>query len=102
MKKTVIKFYSNFEKEEQWLNRMAAQGWHCTDYALGRYVFEKGEPGEYIYRLQLLDYPAAHAESAAYLAFLEETGVEVIATWFRWVFLRKKAADGPFEIFSDR
>ena len=51
--------------------------------------FEKGEPGEYIYRIQLLDYPAAHAESAAYLAFLEETGVEVIATWFRWVFLRK-------------
>ncbi len=28
MKKRVVKFYSNYEKEEAWLNQMAAEGWH--------------------------------------------------------------------------
>lgn len=102
MNKRVIKFYANYEKEERWLNSMAAQGWHLIDYVFGRYTFAKGEPGEYIYRIQLLDYPPAHPESAPYLELLEEAGVEVITSTFRWVYLRKRAADGPFEIFSDR
>ena len=32
---------------------------------------------------------------------MEETGVEVVQRWFRWVFLRKRAADGPFQIYTD-
>src|SRR5690625_1824528 len=102
MKKRVIKFYSNYEKEEAWLNKMAAQGWHCVDYIFGRYTFEKGKPGEYIYRLQLIEHHYTHAKSADYLEFLEETGVEFIASHIRWVYLRKKAEDGPFELFSDK
>lgn len=102
MRKRVIKFYSNFEKEEVWLNKMAAQGWHLIDYVFGRYTFEKGKPGKYIYRLQFLEHHPTHIESADYLEFLEEAGVEVIASHVRWVYLRKKAEDGPFEIFSDR
>ena len=101
MKKRVFKFYSNYEKEEAWLNEMAASGWHCVDYLFGRYTFEKGEPGEYIYRIQLLEYYTNHAESVTYLGFLEDTGVEVIASHIRWVYLRKKAIEGPFELFSD-
>lgn len=102
MKKKMFKFYSNYEKEEAWLNEMASKGWHCVDYVFGRYTFEKGEPGEYIYRLQLLEYYTNHAESVEYLEFLEDAGIEVIASHVRWVYLRKKAADGPFELFSDR
>lgn len=102
MTKSVVKFISNFEKEEQWLNQMAAKGWHCIDYVFGRYLFEKGEPGEYIYRIQLLKNPINHLESTAYLNFLRETGVEVVASYSRWVYLRKKAADGPFDLFSDK
>ena len=102
MKKRVFKIYTNYEKEETWLNEMAASGWHCVDYLFGRYLFEKGEPGAYIYRIQLLEYYTNHAESATYLEFLEDAGVEVIASHTRWVYLRKKAADGPFELFSDK
>ena len=102
MKKRVFKFYSNYEKEEIWLNKMAADGWHCIDYVFGRYTFERGEPCQYTYRLQLLDYPPRHVESAAYLEFLEEVGIEMVASHLRWVYLRKKTADGPFELFSDR
>lgn len=57
MKKRVFKFYTNYEKEEAWLNEMAASGWHCIDYLFGRYMFEKGEPGAYIYRIQPLYSP---------------------------------------------
>jgi len=102
MKKRIFKLYANYEKEEVWLNKMAASGWHCVDYFLGRYTFEKGKPGEYIYRIQLLEYPLTHVESVSYLEFLEDSGVETIASHMRWVYLRKKATDGPFELFSDR
>ena len=32
---------------------------------------------------------------------MEDTGVEVIAQWWRWVYLQKKASDGPFEMYTD-
>ncbi len=102
MKKRVFRFYSNYEKEEAWLNQMAAEGWHCTDYLFGRYIFEKGDPGGYTYRLQLLDNHINHADSVAYLQFLEDAGIEMIASHIRWVYLRKKAESGSFELFSDR
>lgn len=102
MHKRVIRFFTNYEREEQWLNEMAAQGWHCRGYVFGRYLFERGEPGAYTYRIQFLDYPADHPRSAPYLDFLREAGVEVVASCFRWVYLRQAASAGPFELFSDR
>ena len=102
MRKRVIKLYANYEKEEVWLNQMAANGWHCIDYVLGRYTFEKGEPGAYIYRLQILDSFPGHQDSSEYLEFLAEAGIEHFASHGRWVYLRKKSENGPFELFSDR
>ena len=32
---------------------------------------------------------------------MEETGVEIIDNWGYWVFLRKKAAEGEFELYTD-
>lgn len=101
MKKTVYKFFGNYEKEEAWLNSMASQGWHCTDYFCTRYRFERGKPGEYIYRIQLLENPVKHPDSISYLEFLEDMGIEIFANQIRWVYFRKKALDGPFELFSD-
>ena len=40
-------------------------------------------------------------ESRKYLEFLEEAGIERVGSYMRWVYLRKKAADGPFDLFSD-
>lgn len=37
-----------------------------------------------------------------YLKFLKENNIECIATYFNWVYLRKKAAYGPFDIYSDK
>ncbi|KPU43584.1 hypothetical protein OXPF_30250 [Oxobacter pfennigii] len=101
MKTVIWKVFFNFEKEEKWLNDMAAKGLSFIDYTFGRYLFEEGTPGEYIYRLELLNEMPSHAESKAYIKFMEESGIECVSTYLRWAFFRKKAADGPFDLYSD-
>lgn len=101
MRHIVRKLFWNFEKEEAWLNHMAAQGKALLDYTWGRYVFEDAPCSEYIYRIELLDKVPSHPDSQKYIAFVEETGAVHIATYMRWVYFRKKAADGPFELYSD-
>lgn len=91
----------NFEDEERWLNEKSANGEYLTDVGFCRYVFEDGKPGDYVYRLEMLDEFPNHYKSMEYLRFLEETGVEHIASILKWVYLRKKASDGPFDIYSD-
>jgi len=92
---------TQYEKEEQWLNEMSAKGMALIHAGICRYVFEDEEPGKYQYRIQLLDNLPGNGKSRAYLQFLEETGVEHIASIIRWVYLRKKVEDGPFELYSD-
>ncbi len=99
--RVVRKMYLDFEKEERWLNHMAAEGWELVRHTWCRYVFEKGVPGRYVYRIQLLPDPASAPESHEYLGFLEEAGVEVVDTYQRWVYVRKSADGQPFELFSD-
>ena len=75
----------DYDKEEEWLNKMAAMGLAMTGVGFARYTFKEGAPGEYIYRLQLLENLPGHTESVQYLRFLEETGVEHVASMNRWV-----------------
>lgn len=101
MRHTVWKVFYNYEKEEQWLNDMSEKGLALIDYFWTRYVFEDGVPGEYIYRLEFLPHSSSHPESIKYLTFMQELGIEHIASYMHWVTLRKKAAEGPFEIYTD-
>lgn len=101
MKHIVRKAFLDYEKEEKWLNEMAARGLAMTDYSWCRYVFEDTPPGEYTYRLELLENVAVHPQSQKYIEFLEETGVEQVAAYMRWVYFRKKTKDGTFNLYSD-
>lgn len=101
MKHVVRKLYWNYEKEEKWLNEMSAKGLALTSYSWNRYVFEETPKGEYIYRIELLDNTINHPESQKYIQFLEEAGVEFVASYMRWIYIRKKAVDGNFDIYSD-
>lgn len=89
------------EKEEQWLNKMSAKGLQLTQVSLFDYTFTEGAPGEYIYRLELLEEMPSAQKSRDYLRFLKETGVEHISSMLRWVYLRRPAAEGPFDLYSD-
>ena len=90
------------EKEEKWLNRMAAQGLCLVSYGFCRYEFEECLPGEYEIRIELLEHNPCHPVSQQYISFLEETGAEQVGSWCRWVYFRKKTDAGRFELFSDR
>ena len=95
------KFRLYFDKDEEtkWLNLMCMNGWAFTSFCLGVYHFEPCESGEYIYQIDLLSSWSGNKKDFA--AFMEESGVEVLSQWYRWVFMRKKASEGPFEMYSD-
>jgi len=98
---TVRKFYWNFEKEERWLNEMAAKGQALRHYSFVTYRFEPSRPAEWIYRIELLPDDSGKPASQEYLAFMADTGAQAVATYMRWVYFRKPSVDGPFEVFSD-
>lgn len=95
------KLFINFEKEEKWLNEMAAKGLNLISYTFATYLFEEGTPGEYTYRIELLKELPSNPESEAYIRFMEESGIKCICTFWRWVYFQKKASDGEFNLFSD-
>ena len=117
MQTSVWKYFVDSEKEEAWINEMADKGWlliRCR--GLHTFDFEQGLPGEYTYRLILMEKGIKHPESISYIQFLEESGITytttraeggnsigilVAATRGAWVYLRKRTADGPFELYSD-
>lgn len=90
-----------FKKEEQWLNDMAAQGKALVRASLGRYEFEDCEPGAYTIRLQMLDNAPCTEEGKAFIRFVEETGAEHVGSVQRWVYFRKRAAQGDFQLMGD-
>lgn len=91
----------DYEEEERWLNRLSQSGLELASVGVGSYVFREGEKGEFIYRLEMLESSPLSAKSQEYLSFLADAGIEHIASIMRWVYLRKKASDGPFDIYSD-
>ncbi len=103
MKHTIYKWFWawSFETEEKWLNEMSAKGMQLVSVGLCKYTFEESTPSEYIYRLELLENVPSHPASMSYIHFLEETGVQHIGSVLRWVYLRKKATEGEFNLFSD-
>lgn len=103
MRQTIHKvfFVWNFDKEEKWLNEMTAKGLCLVSVGFCRYEFEDCIPGEYNICMQLLKDSPRHPESRKYIEFLEGTGAEQIGSFSKWIYLRKKAKDGNFELFSD-
>lgn len=102
--KKVWNFFTiaQWEEEEQWLNAMARNGWHLVGIScLLRYKFERGTPGEYIYKLDLPDSMERGMDGQAYCSFLAECGIELVCKQKQWLFLRKKAVDGPFNESGD-
>ena len=49
--KTVVNWFVDFDKEEEWLNEMSRNGWCLWHANVYIYRFKKCEPGEYIFQI---------------------------------------------------
>lgn len=94
-----FRLYYDKDAEQDWLREMSNQGWAFNKFFLGVYTFEACSSGEYIYQIDILDNWIGDKQN--FSEFMEDSGVEVVSQWYLWVYLRKKAADGPFEMYSD-
>lgn len=94
-----FKLYYDKDSEEDWLKKMCLDGWAFKKFFFGFYTFEKCEPGEYNYQIDLLD--NWNGKKHDYEAFMNDTGVEVICQWWRWVYLQREASAGSFEMYTD-
>lgn len=107
MEKKVFKFITvdQLDKEQDFLHRMALEGWHFTKYKNLRYHFEEGKPANYIYRI---DYKETLEDLDEYLTIFEDAGWEAVYSYpiFQgsWIYFRKLSTDEtqPLEIFTDK
>ena len=87
-------FAWDYRREEVWINRMAqTRGWQLKEVGLCRYVFEPGERGAYLYRLELL---RRVSEDEAEKHYLRTVGAEEVCRNGDWGYYRISAARGPF------
>lgn len=94
-----FRLYYDKDAEIKWLNKLAGDGWAMKKFFAGFYSFEKCEPGQYVYQIDFGN--KLYSVSDDYREFMEDAGVEIIQTWGFWVFLRKPASEGPFELYTD-
>lgn len=88
------------EKEEAYLREMALDGWHFKSVTFpGNYTFEKGEPRNDFYRLDIL---SNYKDKDNYLQLFEDAGWSHVGEYGSWQYFRKTAPQGETpEIFTD-
>lgn len=95
------------EEMERYLNEMSHEGWQCCEivrdelrFVRGELRFVRGEQDEYTYRVQYF-YESRDGEKDDYLRTLGEMGAALVGEYGEVLILRKKTADGAFELYSD-
>jgi hypothetical protein len=93
---------ADVEREEKWLNEMSAAGWLLEKWnGTFRYTFRRGERGAWLYKIDMIDDEERGLDGETYINFLNECGIEVAYRHKKWLFLRKRAVDGPFDTTDD-
>lgn len=95
----IKKTFADTMKEQDWINDMSAQGKALIGYSGGTYAFVDDEPGSWQYLVEIMGTGKKAQED--YLSFLEEMGVEVVASYAGRAYLRKKNDGTPFDLHSD-
>ena len=76
MNKKCYRYFGGLlNRQERWLNRMAAAGWRLVGTGKLCYEFEPCEPGAYEYRVEFVG-QMAYEKSRDYRAFLKELGYD--------------------------
>jgi len=102
MTKNVFRIFFDMtgQEEERWLSRMASQGWFLEKVPLVFYRFVKGDPGQWVYRI---DYRGgAKVDRSEYLGLFKDSGWEFAASAAGRYYFRTRDGAGPApEIFTD-
>ena len=103
MRTTIRKWFWawEYDKEEKWLDEMAAKGKALVSARYMTYEFEDSAPGEYAVRLEMLEHMPDSEEGKQYIEFVESTGAEFVGKVMKWVYFRKKKELGDFELHGD-
>lgn len=101
--RTCWRFYTiaDYDREERWLNEMAAAGWNFVRTNGLRFVFRKGTPGEFRYKIDLVERNGDDCVREEYFNFLTDCGSRIVCEYKDWLYLQRAAADGPFEGTDD-
>ena len=101
--KRVWRFWTiaEYEQEEQWINEMARDGWALTAVGFCRYIFRRTRPGEFIYKLDMVERTTQDEVKESYFNFLTECGIRIVGDYKDWIYLQKRAANGPFDMKND-
>lgn len=92
-----FRLYYDKDKEEAFLNDMSAKGYAMKRFFLGLYTFEKCQPEEYTYRVDLISDKTVEQRNELY-NLIRDSGGELVQTWGIWAIFRKK---GNFELYTD-
>ncbi|MCR5187687.1 MAG: DUF2812 domain-containing protein [Treponema sp.] len=105
-KKTVFKFFSLFEyeEEEKYLEKQHKNGWKVTGFTLpGFYKFEKCQPEDVCYRIDFTD--ERGPQSQEYRQLFADNGWEFLWAVNGFTIFRKPSSseqEGGKEIFTDK
>lgn len=97
-----FKFFVNLDKEEEWLNELAAQGHLLSGKSSGIYRFESCEPGSAIIRIDYRTFKN-RADFEDYRMLFEDSGWKHVAGTKSsgTQYFRKMTTDQSEDIFSD-
>ena len=103
--KRLLRFFTpdDYDKEEAFLSEMSRNGWHFKKLKFLIYEFEKGQPIDYIYKL---DYKRnIEIDKDNYFTMYKDCGWENVYE-FRilggiWEYFRKRATSGEEQLFTD-
>lgn len=95
-----FRLFMDIEKEENWLNGMAEQGWLCTHVSsLNFYQFEKRSESDHVIRIDYQSFKSKEAKEC-YIELYKECGWQYLGGGYLHYWL--KPADGRDDLFSDR
>ena len=99
-----FKFFTvgDYEKEEDWINKMCSKGYALKDYRFYRFYFEPCKENEYYYSLELFKDLPSSLSGEDFLNYLnDEWNVEYVCKFRNWAFFRRKKSKGKFSLFTD-
>ncbi|WP_127534339.1 DUF2812 domain-containing protein [Paenibacillus kobensis] len=100
--RTRVSFVWNYEKDEQWMTDLSAQGLHLVKPGIVRSRFEKDTDRRYVYKVDYHQLKKGE-ELKSYLALFEDMGWEHVSSYMGWHYFRKPYAEGEsYEIYTDR